>query len=1298
MATIVLSAVGAAAGASIGGGVMGLSSVIIGRALGAAAGRALDQRLLGAGSQAVEQGKVDRFWLTGASEGAAIGQVYGRMRIGGQVIWATRFHEHRAVTGGSGKGAAAGPRVAEYSYSVSLAIALCEGEISRIGRIWADGQEIAPADLAMRVYCGSADQMPDPRIEAVEGAGHAPAYRGTAYVVFEDLDLAPFGNRVPQFSFEVFRPAPAGSDGLAQGVQAVALIPGTGEYALATRKVYYNEGPGQARAANIAAASGISDFATSLEALTGELPNCGSTALVVSWFGNDLRCGSCQVQPKVEQRGVDSDQMPWRAGGVARADAAEVPRDGTGASVYGGTPADGSVIEAIRALRDAGQAVMFYPFILMDQMAGNDLPDPYGGGAGQPVFPWRGRITTSLAPGVAGSPDGTAAADAEVAAFFGAASVGDFTVVGGDLHYSGPAEWSLRRMILHYAHLCALAGGVDAFCISSEMRGLTQIRGAAGFPAVAALRALAADVRAILGAECKISYAADWSEYFGYQPVGTGDLIYHLDPLWADENIDFIGIDNYMPLSDWRDGADHADAGWGAIYDLEYLRANIEGGEGYDWYYAAPEHREAQIRTPIADGAHGEDWIWRYKDIRNWWLSEHRDRIGGVRAEPTEWVPQSKPVWFTELGCAAIDKGTNEPNKFLDPKSSESALPHHSSGQRDDFIQMQYLRAMFGYWGDPARNPVSELYGGPMIDMGRAHVWAWDARPWPAFPGNAALWSDGANYARGHWLNGRASARALADVVAEICAQAGLGDDLVDVRGLHGVVRGYRVGDTTSARAALQPLMLAYGFEAVERGGKIVFHMRNGVAQRVLDPEHLAISNGQDSALEHIRAPEAEIAGRVQLSFVEVDGDYGVTTAEAVFPDDAAVSLAQSELPLALTLAEGRAITQRWLAEARVARDSLRFALPPSQMAAGAGDVVAVGGGHYRIDRLTQAGAAMVEAVRVEPGIYQPTDGVDDLPALRPFAPPVPVYPLFLDLPLLRGDEIPHAPHVAAVAQPWPGSVAVYAAPGDAGYALNRLLPAPAMMGITQTPLAAAGAGLWDRGAPLRVRMAYGALAGAEMDAVLSGANLAAIGDGTAAHWEMFQFARAELVGDGIYDLSLRLRGLAGSDALAGAWPAGSHVVLLDGAAQQIDLAPAARGLARHYRIGPAGRPYDDPIFAHRTLAFDGIGLRPYAPVHLRATRLASGDLAIRWIRRTRIGGDSWQLPDAPLGEAYEAYVLRVIAGGEIRREVSLQTPGWTYPQALQTADGIGGGCVIEVAQISELFGPGLVKRIEING
>jgi hypothetical protein len=260
MATIVLAAAGMALGGSIGGSVLGLSMATVGRAAGAALGRSIDERLLGSGSAPVETGRTDRFRLLGASEGTPIAQVHGRMRIGGQVIWATRFQEATSVTGG-GKGGASRPQVTEFSYSISLAIALCEGPITRVGRVWADGVEIATDDLNMRVYKGSEAQQPDPKMEAVEGTGNVPAYRGTAYVVLEDLGLSAFGNRVPQFSFEVFRPARRLPDlvaeDLAHLIRGVALIPGSGEYSLATTPAHLSPEFGEEVAINVNSPSGV---------------------------------------------------------------------------------------------------------------------------------------------------------------------------------------------------------------------------------------------------------------------------------------------------------------------------------------------------------------------------------------------------------------------------------------------------------------------------------------------------------------------------------------------------------------------------------------------------------------------------------------------------------------------------------------------------------------------------------------------------------------------------------------------------------------------------------------------------------------------------------------------------------------------------------------------------------------------------------------------------------------------------------------------------------------------------------
>ncbi len=1304
MATILLSAAGAAIGGAMAGQFAGLGTAIIGRAIGASLGSVIDQRLMGAGAEPVEQGKVDRFRLSNASDGTPVTQVYGRMRVGGQLIWASDFQESKTTSGG-GKGGSGSPSVSQYSYSVSLALALCAGEINAVGRVWADGEEVARDDLGMRVYTGGPDQLPDPLIEAIEGEGQVPAYRGTAYVVLEDLNLERFGNRVPTFSFEVVRgeqPQASGYvDDPAQSVRGVALVPGTGEYALATTPVYYSDAAGAARAANINSPSGKTDLETSVDALRDELPNCQAVSLIVSWFGDDLRCGSCRLKPKVEQTEADGS-IPWSVAGVTRANAAVIGLQ-EDRPVYGGTPCDASVIESIRHLTDAGQRVMFYPFILMDQQQDNGLPDPWSDNDDQPVLPWRGRITLSEAPGRDGSPDGTAEANTQVAAFFGTASASDFVISDGSVTYTGPDEWGLRRFILHYAALCAAAGGVDAFCIASEMRSLTQIRGENGqFVAVQELRSLANEVRSLLGAEAKIGYAADWSEYFGYQPQdGTGDRFFHLDPLWADDAIDFVGIDNYMPLSDWRDDADHADADYGSIYNLEYLRRNIEGGEGYEWFYHSPEARAAQIRTKITDDR-DEPWIWRYKDVRNWWSQPHHDRIGGVRqSAPTDWLPESKPIWFTELGCSAVDKGTNQPNKFIDPKSSESQLPRYSSGARDDLIQSQYLRAMLGYWADPALNPVSEVYGDAMIDLTNAYVWAWDARPFPAFPNATEVWSDGDNYPLGHWINGRTGGRTLASVVEEICRSSGLTQ--IDLSELHGFVRGYVVEDVADARSALQPLMLRYGFDAVERDGVLKFVQRDGGVDHVVTLPEMAETAEIDGLTERTRADEIAMTGRIRLKFIEADADHAIVAEEAIRQEDKTHAVSTSDLATAMTRAEGRAVAERWLAEARVSRDTIRFAMPPSRLNIRAGDVVQVpdeGDGpdaRFRVDRVELSDRQLIEAVRIEPELYRPVVLENALAAQSGFVPPLPVTPLFLDLPLVTGDEVAHAPHLAITANPWSGSAAVYSSASDENYTLERTITARAVAGVTQSPLAAHAAGRWDRGGPLQVRLTSGTLESRSPSAVLNGANLAAIGNGSSGNWELFQFETAELVAPDTWWLTNRLRGQLGSDALMpDIWPEGSWFVLLDGTPEQIGLNANQIRIAQHFRIGPANRSYSDPSYTYQVQAFDGNGLRPYAPAHLRAAQTPGGDLALSWIRRTRVDGDSWDLADVPLAEEREAYLIRVKRGDTVLREVNTTAPLWSYSASAQSQDGAGPGDVIEVAQISARYGPGLFAQLTL--
>jgi hypothetical protein len=661
-----------------------------------------------------------------------------------------------------------------------------------------------------------------------------------------------------------------------------------------------------------------------LDRLQAMAPAVESVSLVVAWFGNDLRAGSCKVKPGVEVASKATTPANWSVNGVSRGSADLVSRDAEDRPVYGGTPADFAVVQAIQEMKARGLRVTFYPFLLMDVPSGNTLPNPYSANAatpGQPAFPWRGRITCSPAAGFAGSVDKTGSATTQVTALFGAATPGSFSVSGETVSFTGsPSDWGLRRMVLHYAHLSAAAGGVDAFLIGTEMPGLTTIRsGASTYPAVTAFKTLAADVSTILGSGTKIGYAADWSEYFGHQPQdGSGDVYFHLDPLWSDVNIDFVGIDNYLPLSDWRDGFDHADAleGWPAIYDRAYLQANIAGGEGFDWFYASAADRSTQLRTPITDGAAAKPWVFRPKDIRAWWMNPHYNRPGGVESgTPTAWIPQSKPIRFTELGCPAIDRGTNQPNVFFDPKSSESFTPYFSRGWRDDAIQRAYLEASYLHWGDPANNPISSIYGGRMVHVPECAAWTWDARPYPFFPELTDVWTDGPNWRLGHWLTGRLGAVSLAALVRHLCLRAGMPETLIDVSGLWGAVEGYAITALEAPRSSISTLARHFGFDAIETEGMIRFVMRGRASVLTLAHDDLVASR-EGEALELVRAQETELPQALKWQVARADEDYDAALVEARRITVDTTRIASESFPMAIPPEEAERRCRRALMEA----------------------------------------------------------------------------------------------------------------------------------------------------------------------------------------------------------------------------------------------------------------------------------------------------------------------------------------------------------------------------------------------
>ena len=248
---------------------------------------------------------------------------------------------------------------------------------------------------------------------------------------------------------------------------------------------------------------------------------------------------------------------------------------------------------------------------------------------------------------------------------------------------------------------------------------------------------------------------ADWSEYSGCQP-GGGEKFFHLDPLWASADIDAVGHRQLHAAGRLARRRRRPDA---AIW-RRAVRSRLSAGQ----------HRRrrgvrlvlCQRRRPARRHAHADHRrrLWRAVGVAlqgpRELVEQRPSRPAGRRARGIGHRPgcrRSKPIWFTELGCGAVDKGANQPNVFADPKSAESAAPYFSNGAPDALAQRQVLRAALGYWADDANNPASMSMTGAWSSG--STLWTWDARPYPAFPALTDVWSDGGNYATGHWLTGR---------------------------------------------------------------------------------------------------------------------------------------------------------------------------------------------------------------------------------------------------------------------------------------------------------------------------------------------------------------------------------------------------------------------------------------------------------------------------------------------------------------------------------------------------------------
>ncbi|MEO0382458.1 MAG: glycoside hydrolase TIM-barrel-like domain-containing protein [Pseudomonadota bacterium] len=727
----------------------------------------------------------------------------------------------------------------------------------------------------------------------------------------------------------------------------------------------------------------------------------------------------------------------------------------------------------------------------------------------------------------------------------------------------------------------------------------------------------------------------------------------------------------------------------------EWVRGAIEGRARYapepSGHLALVGETFADAREVMVEGVSGLRQIappWdrpRYEATRKRLIWENGAVAQLFSAEDPEALrgPQFDGAWCDEFGAPAVDLGGNQPSAFPSDKPDNDSLPFGSKGYRDDAQQRAILDTALKLWGEEgsAANPLSPVDGRAMIDPSAVHLWTWDARPFPLFPYASDIWSDGVNWTRGHWLNGRLGAGSLGSVILALCEHFDLPP--MDVGGVHGMIDGYTLSEPTRARRAFDDLSTVFALDIVPKASSAKVTMRKAAPLGQVTQGGL-VAPAEGPLITVAREDREMLPRQVTLGFASAMHDYQTGVVRSARADGIKGPDQFRSVAVNLDPRSAGQIAERMRQEQIVGAATLRLTLPPSLRALEPGDVIDVQVGEgvtplrVAIDRLIDGAERTAEAHCVDPSLYDlaPDSDLSTQVALRPvFGPPDCIA---LDLPSQSSGEGAHNVKLATFASPWPRSLDVYAGSAAAGFDVVQSIATPSVTGVLVDDLDPGPVAYPHRGGTFLVDVPTGSLSSITQQALLAGGNLAALV--TENDLEVIQFAGAALMEEGRYRLTNLVRGLGGTeDAASNVTPAGARFVLLDQGPVDLDLSAQALISGNTLRVEPHSGGVG--TFSRTDVSLTAIprSLQPLAPVHLRAAKAPDGAVTISWIRRSRGATDLWELASTPLNEEAELYRLTITRDETLLREVEVTAPNWTYSAIDQTADGLSGGDTLSI-------------------
>ena len=552
----------------------------------------------------------------------------------------------------------------------------------------------------------------------------------------------------------------------------------------------------------------------------------------------------------------------------------------------------------------------------------------------------------------------------------------------------------------------------------------------------------------------------------------------------------------------------------------------------------------------------------------------------------------------------------------------------------------------------------------------------------------------------------------LDTVVSEICEEAGLEAADIDVTALAAdEVQGFQVPRLMPARTALEPLMAAYSFDAVEVDWALEFLPRGGASVATITAGELgAHADGAErpDPMVEIRAQEIELPTHLTLSYDSKALDYEPGTQRAVRVDKSVFTPQTVQLGIVMTEEHAKQTAEILLKQLWGGRHRYVFAVGPKYLKLAPGDVITVSGKEMRVVEMADRDGIVELSCESEPGgVYASAAEADDLTITPDDLTADAAVPEFLTLDIPTIDEDVGAAGLWVVLYDdttgWLGGTIQRSADGGTTWEDVGLVDdtARGVVGDCDTTLADGIAGCIDYTAGLTVDLAdsAGELASAADSELWEGANLCAVGS-AAGGWEILQFKTATLVSGNTYTLTGLLRGLYGTERYMATHAAGELFVLLyDAPGLDYVTAPTEDIGASHlYRIVNDSETAGDAS-SH---AAGALGLECYPPQGIHHGYNAAGDMVIAWRRGDRYEFADEDFPDGgdiEMSETAESYRVRIYDSGDTLKRTltaSAQTTTWTAAQIASDFPAGLVGAYLLIDQESALVSWGTTARYDL--